>query len=710
MTLDRERKLSWAIVLFTIVAQAFLLWPETYLAGWRDNDAINHYSMTGQMVKAIEQGANPLDFWSPEVSMGVPMVRTYQPLAHILVAAAYFAFGKSVSLMTLLMWARFLSALVLPLGFFAAMSMLEFPPLTAAAGALLLPMIAGPGAGAMGLDLRSWAGFGIYPQAVATNLLFLAIGFSFQAVRKGKNLAITGALLGLTCLAHLMYGWMGAIAACLMALMPDAAVPRKVRITRTIAVGAVAAILTVFQLLPLYTDGYLINRARFEPAEKFDSYGAAQILQWLFTGEMLDHDRLAALTLLCFFGAGLLVWRWRKTRKLAPQERFVLVSFMFWLLLFFGRSTWGIFLVLLGVGRDFHLHRLLAIVQIFLLMLGAIGLASLWDWVARRWSTVAAGILTLALLAPMVVERVRWFNWHEGQSRETLEAVNAEMSSLDSAISLAERRGGRVYAGLPSTWANAFKVGYTTVSAFLVRRAVPAVSFAYNASVFPADVMAHFDETKPELYRLFNIRTVLGPQAAGTPEFLKPVSDFGRFRVYDAAGAGYFGLVDVAGTAAVNRETVDDVNEPWLKSDWLQKDQYIWLDFDGTAPKDLQRLSPGAPLPPTPAISPAGAVTHEEQTGQVYEADFEATRPAYALFRMTYHFCWKAYIDGQPQKTMMLTPGFLGVAAPQGKHHILCRYEPGNAKLWEVGIGVLLTLLLILTERTWGRRLLGASC
>jgi uncharacterized membrane protein YfhO len=91
----------------------------------------------------------------------------------------------------------------------------------------------------------------------------------------------------------------------------------------------------------------------------------------------------------------------------------------------------------------------------------------------------------------------------------------------------------------------------------------------------------------------------------------------------------------------------------------------------------------------------------------VYEADFDAARPAYALFRMTYHFCWKAYIDGQPQKTMMLSPGFLGVAAPAGKHHILCRYEPGNAKLWEAGAGVLLTLLLIAGERVWARRLLG---
>jgi hypothetical protein len=710
MSLDRETKLSWAIVLFIIAAQALVLWPELYTAGLRDNDSVNHYSMTRQMVDAVEHGGNPLDFWSPEVSLGVPMVRTYQPLAHILVAGGYFALGKSVPLITVLNWARFLSILLLPLTFYIAIRLLELSPLTAAAGALLLPFVAGPGQGGMGLDIRSWVSFGVYPQAVATNLLFLALGFSYQAIRKGRHMAVAGVLLGLTCLAHLMYGWTGAVAACLMALLPDSFASRKIRIVRTVAIGVVAAALSVFQIIPLLTDGYLINRARFEPAEKYDSFGASQILGWLFSGEFMDHDRPAALTLLCFCGIGLLLWRWRKSRKLAAPERFVLVSFVFWLLVFFGRSTWGILLMLLGVSRDFHLHRLIAAAQIFFVMLGAIALSALWSWVARRWNAIAAGIVTVVLMAPMANERVRWINWHEGQGWETVTAVNQQISSLDAAIGLAKDRGGRVYAGMPSTWAAAFKIGYTPMYAFLVMRLAPAVSFAYNSSVFPADVMFHFDETKPEQYRLFNIRTLLAPPIGVPPAFLTRLADIGAFRAYDAPGVGYFSVVDVGAAAQVTRDTVDDVDEPWVKSDWLRKDQYVWLDFDGTAPKDLQRLSPGDPMPPVHDVPPAGVVSNEKQTGQVYEADFDAARPAYMLFRMTYHFRWKAYIDGQPQKTMMLTPGFLGVALPAGRHHILCRYEPGTAKLWEAGACVLLALLLVGTERFWARLLPGGAC
>jgi hypothetical protein len=700
-----EKRISLAIVLFITVAQAAILWQELFTSSLRNNDAVNHYTMTKQMVDTIEHGGNPLDFWSPEVSLGVPMVRTYQPLAHILVAAAYFALGKTVPLMTVLGWARFLAVLVLPWSFYVALLWMDFAPLTAAAGALLIPMIAGPGQGAFGLDYRSWVGYGIYPQSVATALLLLALGLSFRAIRTGKHVAIAGATLGLTALAHLMYGWMGAIMACGIALLPDS-VPRALRIRRTVAIGAVAAVLSAFQLVPLFTDGYLINRARFEPADKFDSYGATTVLQWLFSGELLDHDRGPALSFLALLGAGILGWQWFRTHKLAVSERLTLVGFVFWLLVFFGRPTWGPLLILLGVSRDFHLHRVIANVEIFAVMLAGIGLSTLWRSSARRWGPIAACIITALLVTPMAIERVKYLNWHEAQGWKTREVVKTQGPALDHAISLALERGGRVYAGIPSTWENKFTVGSTPVSTFIILRLAPAVSFAYNSSVFPVDAMNQFDEWNPAHYRLFNIRSVLTSVITEFPPFLTPVEDFGWFRLLDAPGKGYFGLVDVRAAAHVDRSAVADITNMWLKSGWLEHDQFIRLDFDNTAPKDLPRVTPGGPMPPLLAsTTPPGSVTNEKQTGQVYEADLNANWPAVALFRMSYHFNWRAYIDGRPQPTMMLTPGFLGVNVPAGTHHILCRYEPGNTKLVMAGAGFGLTLLLIVGERVSARRL-----
>src|SRR5204862_1648040 len=98
------------------------------------------------------------------------------------------------------LWCQYLAVLALPLSLFACMRLLGFAPLAAAAASLLMPFVAGPGDGGFGLDLRSWMTYGLFPQAVATSLLLLAIGLGYQAVRRGARLAMTGAVLGLTCL------------------------------------------------------------------------------------------------------------------------------------------------------------------------------------------------------------------------------------------------------------------------------------------------------------------------------------------------------------------------------------------------------------------------------------------------------------------------------------------------------------------------------
>jgi len=80
-----------------VLAGAVGLWPEL---------SISRIDRTAQ---TIERGGNPLDTWSPEWVFGFPMLRVYQPLAHLLVAVVYFALGKTVSLVTVFVWVRLLA-------------------------------------------------------------------------------------------------------------------------------------------------------------------------------------------------------------------------------------------------------------------------------------------------------------------------------------------------------------------------------------------------------------------------------------------------------------------------------------------------------------------------------------------------------------------------------------------------------------------------
>jgi hypothetical protein len=98
--------------------QSVALLPELSPTMVRQADATSHFTLIEGMVQAVQQGGNPLDFWSPEFCIGFPIARTYQILAHGMVTLAYFALGKSAALATLYAWASYLAILGLPFATF----------------------------------------------------------------------------------------------------------------------------------------------------------------------------------------------------------------------------------------------------------------------------------------------------------------------------------------------------------------------------------------------------------------------------------------------------------------------------------------------------------------------------------------------------------------------------------------------------------------
>ena len=63
---------------------------------------------------------------------------------------------------------------------------------------------------------------------------------------------------------------------------------------------------------------------------------------------------------------------------------------LFWLLLYFGRPTWGVLLNLLPMSRDLQLHRLISGFHLGSIYLIGIGLALPWSW-ALSGATAAPG-------------------------------------------------------------------------------------------------------------------------------------------------------------------------------------------------------------------------------------------------------------------------------------------------------------------------------
>jgi hypothetical protein len=629
-------------------------------------------------------------------------MRTYQPLAHALVALVYFALGKTVSLVTAFVWIRYLSVVLLPAGFFAAALLLELSPLTAAASAMLAPLISTDAW--YGLDYSSYVttGRGLFPQAVAAVLLLLAIGCGFQALRRGRYGVLAGLLLGLTCICHFIYGWIGAVTLFLLALLPDETVARSLRVRRTVFVGAVAILVSAFQLLPVWIDGPILNHSRWEQSWKWDSFGAVVVLKALFTGEVLDHGRLPVLSLLALLGGVVILWRLYREHRLPAPEGFVLSAAVLWLLVFFGRPTWGPLLLLLGATRDLHLHRVVGVVHIFFVLLAAIAMETGWRQLARRGYAAGALLATLVVLAPMLQERARYLARNEADGTEVMIAVDTEQGVLDAIVGNVKQTGGRVYAGGGLGWGAKFQIGNIPFFAFLNTELIPQASSTYHTAALTADLFPEFDERNASHYRLFNVRSVVAPAslAGGLPGFVSPRMQIGRDRISDAPGSGYFDIVDAAAALPVNKDNFYDVNRRWLHSDWVEKRAHLWLDFGGGAPSSLARLRANDSLPEN--ISPlprAGEIKSERQLGQDYRADFEISRPAFVLLRMTWHPNWVAYVDGKVQRTAMLSPGFIGVPVLPGQRSIMLRYEPGIWKLIMACAGLLLAFVGVAAER-----------
>jgi len=702
---DRRRIFSIAVVALAVLANAVALRSELAIGRVDLNDNVFHYTLIERMVQAMTSGHNPLDCWSPEWALGHPVLRTYQPLAHLLVSGVYLMLGRVIPLLTLFNWTRFLSVLLLPVSFWGAARLIGLSRTAAAAAAALAPLVSTNFLYGIEYGSFTWAGSGLFPQAVATHFLLFAIGVGAVALRTGRRILLAGILVGLTALAHLIYGYIAGLTLLLLVLLPEARGERRQRLARLGGVAGTAILVSAFQILPLLADHAILSHSLWEPVWKWDSFGAGVTLTRLFTGELLDHGRLPVLTALAL--AGVAVWAWRRRAGAVAELEFAAAGAALWIAVYFGRPFWGPLLNVLGMSDDMHLHRVIGGAHIFLVLLAGVALAELWDRLPGRG--IAAAAITLVLFYPMVRERLVYLQHNDAWGRRTLQAYETDKPDLDAAIAAAKSRGGRAYPGLAAGWGGQFKVGDAPVYSFLSTAQVPAVAFLYHSMALTGDVMLRFNDHVAAQYRLFNIKTAIAP--VNWPLLPRAVgaagARFGRFQLYYTPGNGYFDLVDAGAAVRTTRRNFYDINTRWLDSDWPEKQTHLLLDFGAGAPSGMQRIEEGSLLPFIAAPPPAaGAVRAEQQNGDDYAAEIDVLRQSYLLFKMAWHPNWKAYVDGQAQPVVTLSPGFSAVAVAPGHHRVEFRYEPGWGKpLLALG-GILAVALIGFRGRRIGPALL----
>ena len=356
----RETLIPFVLVLFAVAFNLYHLYPEVAVGVPRGNDTVLHLLMTDAAVEAITRGQDFTDPWQGTMSMGFPLFHHYQHLPHMAIATVHVLTLGVFPLANMLHWTTYLLLGLFPVSIYWSLRRFGFDRISSAMGGLVAPLAATDGL--FGFDFRSYvfSGWGLYPQLWAMVLLPLALAASYRTLGDGRGYFWATVLLAATLLSQVIYGYMAFLTLGILTfIQPIGANPKCLaeailrRWRRLIILFPLVVAATSYFLVPLFLDLDYFNRSVWTDPRKFDSYGHSVLLLSLISGYLFDgFDRIPSLTYLVFIGFVICLIRWRNERYLIPVAIFLL-----WLMLYFGRETWGGLIDLLPMSRDIHMHR-----------------------------------------------------------------------------------------------------------------------------------------------------------------------------------------------------------------------------------------------------------------------------------------------------------------------------------------------------------------
>ena len=316
-----------------------------------------------------------LEPWVSEWALGYPVWRSYQPLPHLVGAVALRLAAPFASPEAAFAGLHYALLALLPASLYLGARILGLRPAAAGLACVLalLPSASGElGRYGLGYGATTWRGSGLHTQLFALHLLAPFLGIAARALDSGRRRAAAALLLALTALSHIVFGYVAAVSAAVLAVVGEKG-ERARRLARLASIAVGALPLVLWFGVPLLVAAGEVNHSRWEDAHKWDSHGAPQLVREIASGKLFDSGRAPVLTIALAIGLAATVAAAR--REALARRLAVLVAV--WLLLFFGRATWGHLLLLAGVPRDLHLHRLQAAFELFTVLAAAFGLERL---------------------------------------------------------------------------------------------------------------------------------------------------------------------------------------------------------------------------------------------------------------------------------------------------------------------------------------------
>jgi len=715
-------------------AVGFNLWhlfPETTGGGIPVNDRLFHLQLIDSAVSAITNGQNITDPWQGTMSLGFPVFHYYQHLPHLFLALVHVLSFKVLTTIDLLRWTIYLGLSLYPISIYWSLRQFSFDPLTCAMGALVASLIGNDFQlwGGSGYANYSFSGFGLYSQLWGMIFLPIALALGYQTIRTGQGYFWATLFLSVTLMSHLLYGYMAFVTLGFLTFIPNPDIKSSVQAIyahwkRLLFVFSLVVCVTLYFIVPFLLDqehyGLHVGLAQ----TPLDSFGFQVVLEALVKGHLFDLGRFPSISFLILGGIGSCIFYRRESRYLVP-----ILIFVIWLLIFFGRTTWGSAIDLLPFSQNIHMHRFIGGVHLGGIFLAAAALAVPLRWAVTRgnqWYIAAVLFLTLLILAPVYIERTTYLSSNAATKQENQAGLKAEQADMDNLIkTLQALPPGRVYAGLSTAsgeerWGAQYTIGSVPVALILGAAGLDIFSSTLHRYSLISNALEPFDESNLHHYNLFNIRYVVFPEDSQVPNFLKPVKQFGRHEIFKVETTGYFDLVGSRLALEGDKEAYGSGAKAWLASGFPQAKLHPQVSIDGSpnirnegtrnstvilenlgstdpsleSVNDLDSYIAQASNGPT-----RGSVISEDLGTNYYSTRVNVERESMLMLKVAYHPNWRATVDGVDAETLMLMPGFPAVQLGPGEHNVMMEYESGNLRKVLLGFGFLALASIGILER-----------
>ena len=656
---------SFIFVLFPVVFNLIMLYPETAIK-MDLNDNVFAYTLIARMnltLTEILRSPFPvfrlpllIDHWTPEWAMGFPVFSYYQHIPHLTVVLLYriFQFASrlmpsvSFSLLEIFNWTKYLMLACFPFSVYVSARKFDFSRLAASSSALVSTLISTQYLYGTDYNALVFRGSGMYTQLWGIFFLPLAISSVYRSLKYHGEYLTAIVFLSLSLAGHLVFGYIAVLSTPLLYLVFifhewsmqfDQKKKQStkllgeiiIRYAKRLAVILCSSfVLLSYWIVPLVVNSSYQNKSLWDDLTKFNSYGALQIIKWLINGQIFDNGRFPVLTILVAMGFFYSLYSYFNHHKKWQVALFLPLLFSFWLILYFGRYTFGPLFNLLPMSEGLHGHRLINGVHVAGIFL--IGLSVEWlfwllypsysdlqlslerksrlDGYIPKNSVTNMGLFGITrikqprlailifmpvialILSPVVKERYDYLRHNAVLLHNATESYGKEILDFNKTVDIIKSESpARINIGRPGNWGRSFGIGEFSSYFGMSVNNLDTIGFEPESWSLNTDIEQFFSEYDPDYYNTFNIGYIVAPKeekfALEGVEFAKKIGVYGKFNVFrvdtknlTAGNLQNFEFINSDLLIYTNKNYKFNLDRLWLGSTLMKKLNHPTVAFD----------------------------------------------------------------------------------------------------------------------------------